>query len=154
MPPTEHRVYVIKLDPKVLAKPAFRKANPKHDPHKPCVYVGSSSLPPAERFIQHKSRIKANSYARDYGLELLMSVMDRREPARTRLSAVRKEAAMARRLRRAGYAVWPADEALQKEVEKLNLKRLEALAVRAKRKREHRRKQAAARKAAFAAAKH
>jgi hypothetical protein len=61
---------------------------------------------------------------------------------------VRKEAAMARRLRRAGYAVWPSDEAFLREIEKLEAKRLAKLAERAERRRANKRRQAAGSKAA------
>jgi hypothetical protein len=148
MPTIEYCVYVIRLDPKVLDEPRFRKANPHHDPRKPCVYVGSTGLAPEVRFEQHRTGVNANGYVREFGIALMKSVMDRREPARTKLAAVRKEAAMARRLRRAGYAVWPSDEAFLREIEKLEAKRLAKLAERAERRRANKRRQAAGSKAA------
>lgn len=148
MAKAEYRVYVIKLDPKVLEKPRFRKANPDHDPRKSCIYVGSTGIPPEERFEQHKQGINSNGFAREFGIRLLTSVMDRRDPASTKIAAIRKEAAMARRLRHAGYAVWPTDEAFQREIEKLEERRRAKLAERANRRRAHRRKRAAGSKAA------
>jgi len=143
----EYRVYVVRLDPKVLDEPSFLRANAQHDPKKSCVYVGSTGLPPEERFIQHTNGIKANRFARIYGLGLMRSLMERRMLARTQLIAVRQEAAFARRLRKAGYAVWPTEEAYQREIKKLEAKRHEKLAERAGRVREHRRAQAIARRA-------
>jgi hypothetical protein len=149
----QYRVYVVRLDLSVLEEPAFRKANPQHDPRKSCVYVGSTGVPPEERFVQHKIGIKANRFAKAYGLGLMKSLMERRMPARTQLIAVRQEAAVARRLRKAGYAVWPREEAYQREIEKLEAKRREKQAERARNARKHRRKQAIARRASTGSAK-
>jgi hypothetical protein len=146
-PRRQYRVYVVRLDPKVLNERGFLRANPQHDPRKSCVYVGSTGLPPEERFIQHKNGIKANKFAKVYGLGLMRSLMERRTPARTQLIAVRQEAAFARRLRKAGYAVWPKEEAYPREIAKLEAKRREKLAERARKAREHRREQAIARRA-------
>ena len=144
----QYRVYVIKLDPKVLEKPGFRKANPQHDPRKSCVYVGSTGLSPEERFIQHKNGVNENPLARDYGIDLMRSLMARKKPCGTALVAIRQEAALARRLRKAGYAVWPTEESFQREIKKLEEKRAEKLAERARRRRERQREQQAARKTA------
>lgn len=138
----EYRVYVIKLDPKVLDDPRFRKANPNHDPRKSCIYVGSTGIPAEERFIRHKSGIKANRYARDFGIGLMKSLTAGLKPEKTKIAAVRKEAAQARKRRRAGYAVWPSDAALQREIEKLEAKRREKRAERAERARQRRRSSA------------
>lgn len=108
---------------------------------------------PEERFIQHKNGIKANRFTKVYGLGLMRSLMERRRPARTQPIAVRQEAAFARRLRKAGYAVWPKEEAYSREIEKLEAKRREKQAERARNARAHRRKQVIARRESSGSAK-
>jgi predicted GIY-YIG superfamily endonuclease len=142
-PRHEYRVYVIQLDPKVLDEPRFQRANPAHDPRKVCVYVGSTGASPEERFVQHKTGYRASRYARDYGVGLLRRLMDRSQPSRTKLIAVRKEAALALRLRRAGYAVWPTEASFASEIAELEAARVQGLRDLAQRVRQHRRAQSA-----------
>ena len=59
-----HHVYVIELDPAVLAHARFRAANPEHDPRKPPLYVGMTGLDPATRFERHKYGVKDSRYVR------------------------------------------------------------------------------------------
>lgn len=98
-------VYVIRLDTKVLTRKAFAKANPGHDPRKPCVYVGSTGLTPEERFANHKRRYKAGRFVPEFGVEL-MPKRYQHIPRMPREEAEKKERELALRLRRRGYAVW------------------------------------------------
>jgi len=70
----KHFVYVIELDKDVLYEPKFKKANPNYVTGKPCVYVGMTGLDPDRRFDQHKAGIKANKYAKKYGLRLMPEI--------------------------------------------------------------------------------
>ncbi len=98
------RLYVIRLDPKVLEIKRFRDANPDHRADKPCVYLGSTGLTPEERFAQHKRGFKAARFAKLFGIELhrkthnLLAVPWPEAEARER--------ALAAKLRKSGYAVW------------------------------------------------
>lgn len=98
-------LYVVLLDPEVLQHTRFRKANPHHDPRKPCVYVGRTGLTPEERFAKHRAGVKANSYVRRYGIRLLPALY-RRFANMPRAEADRMEQQLAATLRRHGYAVW------------------------------------------------
>ncbi len=102
-----HNVYVILLDREVLEHQRFRDANPDHNPVKPCVYVGMTGKPPAERFIDHQRGYKSNTYVYKYGVRLLPKHFERLNPMRYK-EAVAEEKRLANRLRREGYAVWQA----------------------------------------------
>jgi hypothetical protein len=66
-----YHVYVVLLDNAVLGEKKVLAANPKRDPAKPCVYVGMTGIPPAERFRNHKAGHKASHFVEKYGLKLL-----------------------------------------------------------------------------------
>jgi hypothetical protein len=101
-----YSVYVIELDPEVLTCARFRKANPDWQDGKPCVYVGSTSLTPEERFRQHLAGYKANRYARAYGFRLRPRLYQAWQHYETRKEAEKAEEQRALSLRKRGYAVW------------------------------------------------
>jgi hypothetical protein len=101
-----YRVYVIELDPAVRDIRKFRERNPQGRPDRPCVYVGSTWHEPQVRFLQHKSGIKANGYARRFGIRLRWRLMAQRQTYRTRNEALASEQRCAEKLRRRGYWVW------------------------------------------------
>lgn len=49
-------VYVIRLSKEATKQPQFVKANPEYDRRKPCVYVGSTALTPAQRYCNHVTK--------------------------------------------------------------------------------------------------
>jgi hypothetical protein len=100
-----HNVYVVELDKTVLNEPRFARANPQHDPEKSCLYVGATGLRPEERFENHKSGYKGNSYVRRYGLRLRPELYEEYNPLSYE-DAGEMEMELARMLREKGYAVW------------------------------------------------
>jgi len=101
-----YNVYVIELDRAVMAIGKFRKANPDARPDRLCVYVGASSLPPEERFRQHKEGKKANRYAKKFGVRLVQRLMKNRQGLESWKKAEDSERRCAEKLRKRGYAVW------------------------------------------------
>jgi hypothetical protein len=99
------RVYVIELDREVLTQRKFLRANPRRDPLKPCLYVGSTCLTPELRFQDHMRGHKANPYVYRYGVRLRPEFFARYPPL-TREEAELTERELALELRRAGYGVW------------------------------------------------
>lgn len=102
-----HNVYVIELDPGVLKDRKFRKANPDHDPAKPCLYVGATGMSPQMRFLNHKRGYKSNRYAERYGLRLRPDLFEVYNPMPYE-AAIELERELAEGLRDEGYAVWQA----------------------------------------------
>jgi len=101
-----HRVYVIELDPRVWNESArFRRANPQRDPGKPCVYVGSTGLPIAERFANHLAGHRSSSIVKRYGRELRPDLWEGLK-AMSWKEAERMERVLAKQLRADGYGVW------------------------------------------------
>lgn len=100
-----HNVYVIELSPEVLQVKRFRDANPDYDAMKPCVYVGMTGLTPEKRFEKHKAGIRANRYAKNYGLRLLPKLYAYANPMPYK-AACDMEVELAISLREAGYGVW------------------------------------------------
>jgi hypothetical protein len=98
-------VYVVELDPAVLARRKFAARNRGHVAGKPCVYVGMTGLTPERRFANHKRGYKANRYVRDYGWHLRPDLYPDGSPFTYR-EAQRMERLVARELRAIGYAVW------------------------------------------------
>jgi predicted GIY-YIG superfamily endonuclease len=101
--PRDRTVYVIALDPTVMAKKGYRDANTQYAAGKPCVYVGMTALTPEARYQQHKSGAQANRYVRDFGLRILekecvseLSYQD----------AQVQEVQLATELRDRGWAAW------------------------------------------------
>lgn len=101
------RVYVIELDPSVASDPAFVKANPNHEPGRPCVYVGMTSLDVAERYTQHRTGAKNASRIAGFGQRLRMDLVPPASPTR-RTWAKEREKRLARELRSKGFGVWQA----------------------------------------------
>ncbi len=99
-------VYVIELDPAVRTVRAFRERNPNARADKPCVYVGSTWLDPEVRFRQHKAGIRANRFARKFGVRLRLSHMRFLKGYKTRQLAEAAERRCAERLQARGFAVW------------------------------------------------
>jgi len=102
----QYHVYVIELDPAVRQIRKFRDTNPDMRALTPCVYVGSSTRTPDERFDQHKEGYKANRYARKYGLKLRPDLFEAYNPIPSRADAEELEEYLADRLRKMGYGVW------------------------------------------------
>jgi hypothetical protein len=98
-------LYVIELDREVLAVKRFRDANPGYRAGWPCVYVGQTGLSPEVRFEQHKRGIKANRYARKFGLRLRQPMTGNLLPVPwTRADAAERR--LAEKLHARGCAVW------------------------------------------------
>ena len=101
-----YSIYVVDLDKEVLSVKKFRDANPDYIGDYPCVYVGQTAKSPDERFDQHKAGIKANRYAKKYGLRLRYKLFEEYNPISTRKEAEYKEALLGEHLRKRGFAVW------------------------------------------------
>lgn len=101
-----YNLYVIDLDKDVLDIKKFRDANPDYIEDYPCVYVGQTAKSPDDRFDQHKAGIKANRYAKKYGLRLRYQLFEKYNPIPTRKEAEYKEALLGEHLRKRGFAVW------------------------------------------------
>ena len=107
-PPTstrDHSVYVVELDPAVLQKGAFRRANKRQVTGKACLYVGMSFHSPEKRFRQHLSGQNSGRFMEDFGIRLRPDLFEDRNPL-TRREAIIEERALARELREQGYGVW------------------------------------------------
>ena len=103
---TIYSLYVIDLDKDVLNSKKFREMNPDYIDDYPCVYVGQTAKSPDDRFDQHKAGIKANHYAKKYGLCLRYNLFEKYNPISTRKEAEYKEALLGEHLRKRGFAVW------------------------------------------------
>lgn len=100
-----YRVYVIELDPDVMSKTRFAKANPDRREDKPCVYVGSTVLTPEERFQRHLEGRKASKYVTEFGVRLRPKLYRNVGPFELREQAEAAEERLAERLRKRGYGV-------------------------------------------------
>jgi len=100
----ERNLYVITLHPDVLSHADFCAANPAYVEGMPCVYVGMTIHDPGDRYEQHKTGYRSSKYARRYGVELALELMDGFDP--DGLVDEEKEAALAEWLRDQGYGVW------------------------------------------------
>lgn len=101
-----YNIYVIDLDKEVLSIKKFRDMNPDYIEDYPCVYVGQTAKSPDDRFDQHKAGIKANRYAKKYGLCLRYKLFEQYNPIFSRKEAEYKEALLGEHLRKRGFAVW------------------------------------------------
>ena len=99
-------VYVIKLKDGVRAEPRFAKRNPDARADKPCLYVGSTSLTPEERYEKHRSGIKSNRFVVNYHDGLHARLTAKNPAFASRKEAEAREAAFAESLRAKGYGVW------------------------------------------------
>lgn len=108
-----YRVYVIELSKRAYSQHAkFRKANPQFNGVLECLYVGMTSKPPKERFVQHKTAARSkrghklsSNIVEKYGLYLRPSLYSHIGPM-TRKEALKMEAQLAEELKRKRYAVW------------------------------------------------
>lgn len=96
-------VYVIELSEE--ARQEWHQDGPI-DHSKPCVYVGQTSLSPPQRFKNHLEGHNASWYVQRYGVRLRPDIYEQFNQLRTRELALRVEAALAEKLRLAGYAVF------------------------------------------------
>ena len=97
-------LYVITLDPEVLWRREFRHENPGYIQGMPCVYVGMTIHTPGDRFLQHRLGYRSSKYARQFGIELALELMEGFDAGA--LPEEEREAALADWLRRQGVAVW------------------------------------------------
>lgn len=109
----EYYVYVIELDPEFGVTSKAKKANPDRDPSKPCIYVGSSSNPPEQRFAEHfEGKRSARGFplfsrkVHKWGLRLLPHLYQQYNPMATQEEAQAMERHLAEKYRRFGYTVW------------------------------------------------
>ena len=98
-------IYVVELDPAVMADKRFAAANPGYIEGKPCVYVGMTGLTPEKRLEQHMTGYKAARLVRKYGVRLKPRLYRSHNPL-THEEAREMEVEKARRLKNRGYGVW------------------------------------------------
>jgi hypothetical protein len=67
-PEPRYNVYVVLLDEYVGTLPQMRRRNPKHDPSKPCVYIGLTPLPVGRRFDFRGATPKTEWRVHQYGV--------------------------------------------------------------------------------------
>ena len=104
---------MIELSRRVFNENAkFRNANPQFNGVLECLYVGMTSIPPKDRFEQHRKGILSkkghnlsSSIVKKYGLYLRPSLSEHLEPTSKR-EALEMEESLALELRRKRYAVW------------------------------------------------
>ena len=110
-----YQVYVIELQKRVFTEHArFRAANPQFNGVLQCLYVGMTSKPPKERFLQHKTEYRngkghklSSAIVAKYGSYLRPSLYENINlKVLTRQEALKMERKLALDLRRLGYAVW------------------------------------------------
>ena len=99
-----YHVYVVLLQDKAAHIRKVKELNPRHDPEKPCVYVGMTGLKPEQRLQKHFDGYKASRFVAKYGVRLLPELYEDLNPLTYDEAAI-AEAGLARRLRAAGYAV-------------------------------------------------
>ncbi|MFC1958241.1 GIY-YIG nuclease family protein [Chloroflexota bacterium] len=105
-------VYVIELEKAFSETSRAKQANPNARNDKPCIYVGSSSRTPEERFNQHINGIRNpkgplySRIVRRYGIRLRPRLYVKHNPISTREEAEAKEKELTERYRRRGYTVW------------------------------------------------
>ncbi len=102
-------IYLLELDSSVVLDSAFQKANPRYVPGSLCLYAGSSSLRPSDRFLEHVSGGRNSSrIAHRYGLRLRMDLVPGTGKRMPRERAIKAEVRLARELRAKGFGVWQA----------------------------------------------
>ena len=99
-------VYVIELADDIRSDKKFREKNPNASSERPCLYVGSTSRTPDERFGQHKAgKARASKRVYKFGIRLRPEFFEAL-PFMTRSEAEARERTLAEILRREGYGVW------------------------------------------------
>ena len=105
-------VYVIELDREFSNTSRAKKANPDAKIDKPCIYVGSSSKTPEERFHEHiegarnKKGPLFSRIVNRYGVRLRPRLYQRYNPLKTRGEAEAREQELTIKYRKRGYTVW------------------------------------------------
>ena len=105
-------VYVVELDRAFAETSRARQANPHAKSGKPCIYIGSSSKKPEDRFNEHingKRNNKGPLFSRvvfKYGLRLCPRLYQKYNPLNTREAAEIKERELTKNYRKKGYTVW------------------------------------------------
>src|SRR6266849_3045504 len=99
-----HSVYLVLLDNAVAKHSSILRVNPKHDPLKPCVYVGMTGLSVDERFENHKNGYKSAWVVKKYGVRLLPELYEHLNPMHFE-AAAQMEIELAEDLRAEGYTV-------------------------------------------------
>jgi len=95
---------VVLLDSAVRKFGNVKRANPRLDPSKSCLYVGMTGLDPEERFLNHKKGLKSARVVRDYGLGLMPELYEHLNPM-PHEAAIQMEMDLAEDLRGQGYTV-------------------------------------------------
>lgn len=98
-------IYVVRLKKAVLTNRKFMRENPEYVRGKPCVYVGMSYLPAADRLEQHKNGVHHAGIVRKHH-DGLIHVECRLTKPMTRNHALKRETRRAAELRKRGWAVW------------------------------------------------
>ena len=105
-------VYAIELDKAFAKTLKAKERNPSADIGKPCIYVGSSSKKPEERFYEHTNGIRNNRgplfsrVVNKYGIRLRPRLYEKYNPMRSREEAEAKEEELTIKYRKRGYTVW------------------------------------------------
>ena len=105
-------VYAIELDRAFAQTSKTKMKNPNADIDKPCIYVGSSSKKPEERFYEHINRIRNDRgplfsrVVHKYGIRLRPRLYEKHNPMTTREEAQAKEKELTVKYRKRGYTVW------------------------------------------------
>ena len=105
-------VYIIELDGAFANTLKAKRANPDASSDKPCIYIGSSSKKPEERFNEHisgKRNERGPLFSRvvfKYGIRLRPRLYQRYNPMSTRGEAETKEEELTAKYKRRGYTVW------------------------------------------------
>jgi len=105
-------VYVIELDRAFARTSRAKRGNPDADVDKPCIYVGSSSKKPEERFYEHingKRNERGPLFSRmvfKYGIRLRPGLYQKYNPMITREEAETKEKELTAKFKKRGYTVW------------------------------------------------
>ena len=109
----QYYVYVIELDKAFARTKKAQRANPNQDLAKPCVYVGSTSKTPEERFEQHVKAARSrkgyrihSSVVLNHGICLMPEEFEKYNPIKTKKEALKKEIELTLELRKKGYTVW------------------------------------------------
>ena len=97
-------VYVVLLDEYVGTLPQMRRRNPKHDPSKPCVYVGLTPLRVGRRFDFRGATPTTEWRVHQYGVRLMPELYETLNPM-TPERAFQKARKLANDLRAKGFGV-------------------------------------------------
>lgn len=100
-----YRLYVIALEPEVMANRKFAPKNPGYRPGQPCYFVDVTGLAADLRFDQHMHGIQDNAFVRMHGTALRPD-FTADFPLTPFGVAVEQQAQFARNLRGEGCGVW------------------------------------------------